>query len=345
MRPLNLHAMTVKIIWGFIGLNSLALLWFIGATFLPNNGKTVDLMEKQWSVILSGIALLIILAAALPLRFSQSTAALIFSGIFAVFPFVIVAGVYISNSLPSLRRPTSFAKTYYADKTQRKIATAIETNDTTSLLEFIRGQDLNIQGNRVWDWDGLNYLQFAIRIRSNPTSFPFDEKANTAAIRILLEHGSAATPALVDGAIYLPPSTFKWLLDAGADPDTRSLYNGEPVLFSVIDAGKDKIDKAILLVSKGANINVKNSEGSTPLLFAADRASTYERWNDAWRFVYYLLTEAGADYRYTRTDGKNLQTVIRKIRKDARENNLTLSPEFLLVKDWLTKHGIDTEPV
>ena len=336
--------MTVKIIWGFIGLNVLGLLVFIGAYFVLNNGTNVDYMEKGWTTILCGLALLVILAAALPLRYSRSTTAVVFSAVFAFLPSAIAMGIVVSNKLSAVSTPTGFARTYYSDKIQRRIATAIESNDTTALLKLIKGQDLNIQGNRVWDWDGLNYLQFAVRIRSNPTSLPFDEKANSAAIRILLEHGSAATPALVDGAIYLPPNTFQMLLDAGAEPNTRSLYNGEPVIFSLLDADKDKIDKAILLVKKGADINLKNSEGFTPLLYAADRASTYERWKDAWRFAYFLLEQTKADYLYTTKDGRNLQEIVRKIRKDAGENNLTLSTDFMRVTDWLAEHKVETDP-
>lgn len=79
----------VKIIWTLIGLNTLALLIFIGAYFIMNHGRHVSYEEKGWTIILSLAGLLLILLAAIPLRFSQSTGTLIFSGIFAVFPLVI----------------------------------------------------------------------------------------------------------------------------------------------------------------------------------------------------------------------------------------------------------------
>lgn len=337
--------MTIKIIWALIGLNILGLLIFISAYFVLNSGKNVSSMEQGWTAILAGVGLVVILLAALPLRISQSTFAQIFSGIFAALPSVIALGIFISNRLPSLKSTQTFAKTYYSDKTQRKIATAIEQNDTVLLKELIKGQDLNIQGNRVWDWDGLNYLQFAVRIRSNPISFPFDDNGNTAAIRILIENGSKTTPALVDAVSDLPAKTLVLLLDAGADPNVKSDYTGDPVLFSTIAADSDKIDKAILLVQKGADVNATNSEGLTPAMFLANRAQTYDNWKDTWRFLYFLLSEAKADYLYKAKDGRTLQSMIREIRVAAAADNFMMPEDFLKIVKWLKEHQVNTDPV
>ncbi len=337
--------MTVKIIWALIGINTLALLGFIGAYFVLNNGKNVDSMEKGWTIIFAGLGLLVILLAAVPLRFSQSGIAVVFAGFFAALPSVIVLGIVLSNILPSFKKKETFAATYYKDKTQRSIAAAIEQNDTARLKELIKGQDLNIQGTRVWDWDGLNYLQFAIRLRSNPISFPFNEQANTAAIRILIENGSATTPALVEAVSYLPIKTLSLLLDAGADPNIKSYYNGESLLFGTIETSKQQNDKAILLVHKGADVNIKSSNDFTPVMYAANNAQTSENWNDVWRIVYFLLTEAHADYTYIAKDGNSLQTIIHKIREDAVANKIIMPPEFLSVVAWLKQHHIDTDPI
>jgi hypothetical protein len=79
----------IKIIWTLIGMNTLVLLIFLGAYFVLNHGKNVSYEEKGWTIILSVIGLLFILLAAIPLRFSQSTGTLIFSGTFAVLPMTI----------------------------------------------------------------------------------------------------------------------------------------------------------------------------------------------------------------------------------------------------------------
>lgn len=337
--------MTVKIIWALTGINTLAWLVFTGAYFVLTSGRNVDSIERGWTIIVAGLGLLVILLAAVPLRFSQSGFAVVFAGFFAALPSLIGLGIFLSNKLPSFKEKETFAATYYKDKTQRSIAAAIEQNDTTRLKALVKGQDLNIQGTRVWDWDGLNYLQFAIRLRSNPISFPFDEQANTAAIRILIENGSATTPALVEGVKYLPAATLSLLLDAGADPNIKSYYDGEPLLFGTLETSRDQNDKFILLVRKGADVHIKNSHGFTPVMYAADRAGTSEGWRDAWRVVYFLLAEAHADYTYTAKDGNSLQYIIRKIRQEAAANKITMPPDFLSVVEWLQQHHTDTEPM
>ena len=72
----------IKVLWGLIGLNTLALLVFIAAYFILNSGKQVDYQEKGWTFILAAAGLLIILLAALPLKFGSSTGAIIFAGFF-----------------------------------------------------------------------------------------------------------------------------------------------------------------------------------------------------------------------------------------------------------------------
>lgn len=201
-----------KIIWGSIGLNTIRLLVFIVAYFVLNEGKNVDYQEKGWTIILVGIGLFIILLAAAPLYFGQSNFTLIFSGFFAALPLVVAFGIILSKT-PALRKcKATYADTYYTDKAQHHIAVAIEQGDTARLNEAIAGQDLTMKSNMVWDEAGLNYLQFAIRVRSNPIDFPFDEEKNKAVIRSLITEGVPTTPALAEATKYLPVEMIKLLL-------------------------------------------------------------------------------------------------------------------------------------
>ena len=203
---------------------------------------------------------------------------------------------------------------------------------------------MNIQGNKVWDWPGLNYLQFAVRRRSNPLSFPFDEEANDAAIRLLIGHGSAATPALAEAMGYLSPKMLSLFFAAGADPNCRGFVNPDPLLFEVIGRNDNKTDKAILLVEKGADVNAKNGDGFTPVMFAAFSAGTVEQKAADWQLVDYLLEKAQSDYRYTTIKGISLVGIIRQIRHEAAEKNITMPPAFDKVVAWLSQHGIETTP-
>ena len=334
----------IKIIHGLIGFNILALVIFIGAYFLLTSGKKVSYEEKGWTVILSVVCLILILLAAIPLRFSQSTFTLVFSMFFAALPLIIAIGIWINKKLPSFKKKETLATTYYKEKKQQSIATAIENNDTVLLKQLIKGQDLNIQGIRVWDWDGLNYLQFAIRLRSNTTFFPIDDAANKAAIHILIENGCATTRALAEAVKYLPPEEIALLLDAGADPNTRGFVNPNPLLFQVINDSQKQNDIAILLLQRGADVNIKHENGFTPVMFAAFTAGTAALWSNLWDLVFYMLETSKCDYRYKNKNEMDLQNVIKKIRSDAAAEKIVMPATFNSVVDWLNQHDINTAP-
>ncbi len=280
-----------KIIWTLIGLNTAALMAAFMYFLNDSQGRNVDAVESGWTVLIFSLSVGIILLAALPLYFGKSPISMYFAGFFAALPMVIGLGILISNKLQSFKKQETMAELYYKDKTQQAIATAIEKGDTTELQKLIMGQDLNIQGNRVWDWDGLNYLQFAIRLRSNFDS-SFNEQSNAAIIKTLIKNGSATTPALPEGIKNLPIELVKVLLEAGADPNTYGFVNADPLLFSAIGQTKEENDIAILLIKKGANVNSKNRSELTPLMYAANNAGTGESWKDTWRVVHYMLIEA-----------------------------------------------------
>jgi hypothetical protein len=337
----------IKIIWVLIGINITVLVIFVVYYLSSTAGRNVDVMEKGWMAILVGIGLLVILLAVLILRFSHSSFGQYVALAFAALPLIIGLGILISNYFPSFKNTQTLAEFYYKDKTQRGIATAIEQNDTTLLQELIKGQNLNIQGNRVWDGDGLNYLQFAVRLRDHAKDPSFNDQANMAAIRLLIEKGTTPTSALAEAVNKSMTETVALLLAAGADPNIHGYTNSDPLLFEAIGATKQQNDIAILLIEKGANINAKapNYNEMTPVMFAANNAKTSEYWLDVWRLVRYLLEEKGCDYSYTTWDGNNLGKIIRSIRGEAQEKQIAMPADFIAVVDWLKQHHIDTVPV
>ena len=328
--------MTKNILWVIIGINTLALIIFICAYFYYGGGQSSQQdtqLEKGWIIVLALTGLLVIGLAAAPLRFGHSTGWLVFSGFFAILPLLIAAIIYIPDMVFSLKKKKTFAEIYYKDKTQRRIATAIETNDTVLLKELIKGQNLDIQGIRVNDWDGLNYLQFAVHLRSNADYLPINKETNLASIRILINSGSPTTAALAEACMCLSPDELLLLLNAGAKPNIPCYIGGYPLLFQVIADHQNDI--AILLIQKGADVNALNSEKYTPVMYAAYNAQNTEAWSTVWRLVRYMLEEAHADYTYTTPDGMNLPGIIKKIQKEAKDKKMVMPPDFEAVVKWL----------
>ena len=332
----------IKVLWGLIGLNTLALLVFIAAYFILNSGKQVDYQEKGWTFILAAAGLLIILLAALPLKFGSSTGAVIFGGFFAMLPLVVTICIVVSNHLPSFKKNESLAAYYYKDKTQRSIAAAIEHNDTSLLKELIKGQDLNFKSKT--DLEIPTYLQFALRLQLKKVDT--SDRANTSCIRILLANGAAATPALSEAVINVDTALVSLLLEHGADPNTYGFANNDPVLFEAIGTRRQATDVAILLIKNGADVNAKalNNGDLTPMMFAANNARTSPYWKEVWRLVRYLLEKANADYTYTTRDGNSMQSIITMIRKDVAETPTDMPADFNTVVEWLYDHKINTQP-
>lgn len=320
-----------------IGLNTVALVIVTVYFFIETADRNLREQEGGWTAILFILAVAVILLAAVPLRMSQSTFSLCFSAFFAFLPLGIWLYNVAGDKLSAMKKQPSQAEFYFQDKTQRSIATAIENGDTSLVQELIKGQDLNIQGNRVWDADGLNYLQFAIRLRRGQ-NFKGDTAANSSIIKLLVKNGSATTRALAEGITGLPLEISALLLDSGADPNTYAFVYDHALLFSVIGATRQDVDAAILLVKKGARLDVLNQYQLTPLMYAANNSDTSAHWFETWRFVRFLLEEQHVDYSFTNRDGNNFEKIITSIQVKAKAENITMPSDFGWIVTFLNKN-------
>lgn len=316
-----------KILWAVIGLNLAALVVVAVAFLIGTAGRNVSSMESGWMVVLFIAAAAVIALAALPLYFGKSTFSLVISGVFALLPLAILLGFVISNYASRFSRKQTEAEFYFKDKSQRAVAEAIATGDLALVKQLIQDKDINIPGTPDAGGDRLNFLQFAIRLRSNPAP-TFQPEANAAIIRMLIAEGSDPTSALPEGIRRLPLDMIALLLDAGADPNTHGFVHADPLLFEAIGPGKSENDIAILLIQKGADVNPINAEGNTPLMFAANNAGTSARWADIWRLARYMIEEAHADYTYKRPDGISFPVILNGIRQKAIEENVTMPADF-----------------
>ena len=328
----------IKLIWILTGINVAGLIFFLAFFAMDAADRKVDAIESGWVWVLVIVAVVVILLGVIPPRISQSSFSMFFALFFAVMPSVIAVSVLIVKKIPTNKKTETFATTYYKDKTQWAIATAIEKGDTILLEQLIKGQDLNIQGKRVWDWDGLSYLQFAVRLRSNSYFFPFNEAANNAAIKMLVAHGAKTTPALAEGAKYLSIEMITFLLENGADPNTSGFASADPLIFELIGSEKKFNDVAILLLQHGGGKDAKNKDFFTPVMYAAYNADSKPAWIDCWRLVRYLLEDAHADYHYATADGKNLTEIIRTIKADAATEKIAMPADFDAVVKWLHEY-------
>jgi ankyrin repeat protein len=114
-------------------------------------------------------------------------------------------------------------------------------------------------------------------------------KADTAAAKRLLDQGvradskdSEGTPALMAATLYSSADLVKLLLDRGANPNVTNAAGATPLMWAIPDLAKVK-----MLLEHGADANAKSKSQRTPLLVAASYPGSVE--------VLKLLLSKGAD--------------------------------------------------
>lgn len=141
-------------------------------------------------------------------------------------------------------------------------------------------------------------------------------------VRLLLDHG--ANPDMHDSGGYTPLSRLvsssyssdsgnskagkdlaAMLLEKGADPNSRTEYNGENLLTRAASSGNK--DLVALLIAKKANLEAKNSSGYTPLMSAVSNGS-----NTGVKDAIDLLIAAGADVNAKSPSGDSVLKFARR---------------------------------
>lgn len=326
----------IKVAWGLIALDCLALILYFFVTFFYGSSRPADGVEKSFSLAIAGAGIFVILLSATPLLISRSHSATIFSAIISALPLLFLAWYFISARLKESGESRTAAEVHFSDKTERMIAAAISNGDTVALKQLIQGRDLIKESRSAKANGGLDYLDFTIRAKSVSNDKTFNEKANESVIRILVENGCPVHPDMEDIVRNLSPSMISYLIDAGADVNQRSEYNSNTPLLNVISMNQpNQNDVAKLLISKGADANALNKEGFTPVMYAAYISNVYDSRFSTWSLVRYLINDVHVDTRHTNENGYNLKRIVEDVSKEAKEQNVSMPEDFIWLKNWL----------
>jgi ankyrin repeat protein len=194
------------------------------------------------------------------------------------------------------------ANKYFSDDGQADLAAAAAAGQTGKMQKLIaKGADVNARGA-----GGMTVLCWAF-LRGSKPGFLF-----------LLEHG--ANPNIEgDGTNLVGTHGFSvisyaamhediwWLrvvLQHGGNPNYVFLLEKDTPIFPAINAGlpvSPRIEHIRLLIKAGANLEARNRDGQTPLLYAAYR--------NHYQIVYELL-KAGADPKGRDSAGSSLTSLI-----------------------------------
>jgi ankyrin repeat protein len=93
---------------------------------------------------------------------------------------------------------------------------------------------------------------------------PRFEQVLSATPRAVRRRGPNGATPLMYATLYADVATMKRLLDKGADPNVPDNAGATALMWAI-----DDIEKAKLLVQRGANVNARSADGRTPLMIAS----------------------------------------------------------------------------
>lgn len=196
------------------------------------------------------------------------------------------------------------AKKYFPDRHLAELATAAANGNTDKLQKLIdQGMDVNARGE-----GGMTVLCWTL-LRNSKQGFLF-----------LLEHGAdpnieSEGPNLMGApgysvmeyaAMHEDIWWLKTVLQHGGNPNLVLLLEKNTPIFPAINAGMPvapRIEHVRLLIKAGANLEARNRDSQTPLLYAAYRHH-YQ--------VVYELMKAGADPKSHDNAGVTLVYLMQK---------------------------------
>ena len=263
---------------------------------------------------------------------------------------VLIAVLLTATSLLSARRPIASSiplKDMFPDPRLRKLAKAASQGKLRTIDRLVeQGVDVNGRG-----FKGITPLCWSVGDREDwpvpdtPETKILGFNGNIKGFRRLLELG--ADPNAVaegndlgyTGTMYAvlckdSPDWLRLALEHGGNPNLSfGNFPAATPLFNTLSDPKDK-DKRRLLLEGGADINIRDRSGSTPLIMAAYEQQYYQQFD-----VVIELLEQGADYRLKDYRGNTL------IDEVIYQLSAPISPadpeEAKRVIDWLANRGVE----
>ena len=218
----------------------------------------------------------------------------------------------------------------YPEPAQRELALAIEIGDVAEMQKVLATHP-NLNGRNAARYD---LLSRAISLTAG--SGPDGKSAQRVeAVRLLLEAGmdpnqshdpdGHSPVAMVSYRFDDPPcaEVFRLLLDRGADPNGLDASK-RPVIFDACQ----NLDNVRALLDRGANIEIRDSEGNSPLLFYV--------WNGRWDAAA-LMLDRGVNIDVVNQQGTTLEIGIENQTSMANTLRETLPPSFEKVRTEIAR--------
>lgn len=255
--------------------------------------------EEEWSHPdgeFAGLAVIVLLVLTVPLIVIIGVVALIrkpvayWVGIMLLaLPLVLYASRYAMDEIAILTAPSeadlNAGRGYFHDPADRALAEAIVAGDAAKVAALAPAAHLNAAG-----WDNMSFMGLALQT----------DPPNQEVLAALLTAGLDPDQNSSDlwELIYREKDEklLRTVLDTGVDLN-KHMGHGEWYLFMSYDWPEEQG----LLLDHGANIEVRDSEGYTPLMRAAEAES--------WSTVKLLLAH-GARTDPVGNDGKTLHDLM-----------------------------------
>lgn len=209
---------------------------------------------------------------------------------------------------------------YFSDKQVAQLAVAAAAGDVEKINSLVAKQvNVNSSGK-----EGITPLFWAYYAQ------------NRAGFEMLLQKGADLMQTMDHGSTVMElvaGAKDSWFLETAlkyeGDPDFVNTEMKRPIIFEAIssEGGRENVE---LFIQAGADLNVQNGTGNTPMMVAA----VLGRYDLA-----YLFLKAGADYTITDNWGYTITYPI--------ENYNLLNPKMDKWRDkvveFLREHGVDVK--